>query len=476
MSEFDAVIVGSGPNGLSAAIVLAQAGCKVAVFEAENLIGGGARSAELTLPGFTHDICSAVHPMAAVSPFFKSSLPLERYGLEWIQPPVMVAHPLDDGDAAIVEKSINATARGLGRDAQAYTKLMNGGDVTTGAAGAGACSDPMRWPRHPLALARFGLHALRSIGGLIDGRFVETRTRALFAGHAAHGMLPLDHTLTAGFGLTLGAMCHIPGWPMARGGSQQITNALAAHLQSLGGEIVSGTRVASIDQLPPAKMILLDLSPRPMLQIAGHRFPAAYRRALGRYRYGMGAFKVDWALDAPIPWTAEGCRRAGTVHVGGTFEEIARSEKDAWDGRSTEKPFIILSQPTLFDPSRAPAGKHIAWGYCHVPHGSAFDMLDRVERQIERFAPGFRERVLARSVMTTRDIESHNANLVGGDIGSGVSDLRQFFARPTWRAYATPAKGIYICSASTPPGVGVHGMCGYHAAKRALKDAHAAGS
>jgi phytoene dehydrogenase-like protein len=329
---------------------------------------------------------------------------------------------------------------------------------------------PLRWPRHPIALARFGLHALRSIGGLIDGRFVEPRTRALFAGHAAHGMLPLEHKLTAGFGLTLGAMCHIAGWPMARGGSQQITNALAAHLRTLGGEVFADTRVATVDELPPAKTILLDLSPKPVLRIAGHRLPEEYRRKLEKYRYGMGVFKVDWALDAPIPWTAEGCRQAGTVHVGGKFEEIARSERDAWEGRATERPFIILSQPTLFDRTRAPAGKHVAWAYCHVPHGSTFDMLDRVERQIERFAPGFQQHVLARSVMAPRDVESHNANLVGGDIGAGVSDLRQFFARPTWRAYATPVNGLFICSASTPPGVGVHGMCGYHAAHKALQE------
>jgi phytoene dehydrogenase-like protein len=464
---FDAVIVGSGPNGLSAAIVLAQAGLKVAVFEAEGQIGGGARSAELTLPGFTHDICSAIHPFGVASPFFKG-LPLERHGLEWIQPPVCAAHPLDDGSAAIAQRSVEETGRGLGRDAQAYAALMKGVVDNWGRLEPSVLG-PLRWPRHPIILAKFGLQAFRSIDGLIDRRFVETRTRALFAGYAAHGMLPLDYNLTAGFALMLGAMCHIAGWPMPRGGSQRITDALAAHLHELGGDIITDHRVTTIDELPPAKLTLLDLSPRPVLRIAGHKFPPAYRRTLEKYRYGMGVFKVDWALDAPIPWTAEDCRRAGTVHVGGTFEEIAQSEKDAWEGRHSEKPFLILSQPTVFDSSRAPAGKHVAWGYCHVPHGSTVDMLERVERQIERFAPGFRERVLARSVMAPRDIEAHNANMVGGDIGAGVSDVRQFFARPSWRAYATPAKGIYICSASTPPGVGVHGMCGYHAAKLALK-------
>jgi len=324
----------------------------------------------------------------------------------------MVAHPLDDGTAVAAERSVEATARRLGRDARAYAKLMNG-VVDDWSRLEQSVLGPLRWPRHPVALARFGLHALGSVQGLIDGRFVETRTRALFAGHAGHGMLPLDHKLTAGFGLTLGAMCHIPGWPIPRGGSQQITNALAAHLRSLGGKIVPGTRVTTIDQLPRAKTVLLDLSPRPILEIAAHRFPPAYRRKLGRYRYGMGAFKMDWALDGPIPWTAEECRRAGTVHVGGTFEEIARSEKDAWQGRHPERPFIILSQPSLFDSSRAPAGKHVAWAYCHVPNGSTFDMADRIEHQIERFAPGFSERVLARSIMAPRDIESHNSNLVG---------------------------------------------------------------
>jgi phytoene dehydrogenase-like protein len=468
MSGLDAVIVGSGPNGLSAAIVLAQAGCKVVVFEAEPTIGGGARSAELTLPGFVHDTCSAVHPLAVASPFFRT-LPLERYGVEWVQPPLMVAHPLDDGTAATVERSVDATAGRFGRDAAAYRSLM-GRVVEDWPRLETSVLGPIHWPRHPVTLGRFGLRALGSVERLTNGRFAEAATRALFAGHAAHSMLPLAANLTAGVALTLGALCHVTGWPLARGGSQQITNALAAHLRALGGEIVAGRRVTTIDELPAAKAILLDLSPRPALQVAAHRFSSSYRRALARHRYGMGVFKVDWALDAPIPWAAAECRRAGTVHVGGAFEDVALSEMDAWEGRTSGRPFVILSQPTLFDPSRAPEGKHVAWGYCHVPNGSTVDMLGPIEAQIERFAPGFRERVLARSIMAPRDVEAHNANLAGGDIAAGVSDLRQFFVRSTRYRYSTPAKGVYLCSASTPPGVGVHGMCGYFAARRAFRD------
>jgi phytoene dehydrogenase-like protein len=380
----------------------------------------------------------------------------------------MLGHPFDDGTATVVERSIDATAARLGRDAGAYRALL-GSVVDDWPRLERAVLGPMTIPRHPFALARFGLRALRSADGLARSAFSEQRTRAMFAGIAAHSMLPLDRPLTAGVGLALGAMCHVAGWPIPRRGAQSITTALVQHLRSLGGEVVLDSPVASIDALPPAKIVMCDLSPKPLLRIAGHKFPPRYRRALERYRYGVGVFKVDWALSAPIPWTNDECRRAGTLHLGGTLAEIAASEQAASDGRIEERPFVLLSQPTLFDPSRAPAGSHVAWGYCHVPRGSTVDMLDRIERQIERFAPGFRDCVLARSVMRPADIEAYNPNLVGGDIGSGATDLRQFFTRPTWRNYSTPVKGLYLCSAATPPGVGVHGMCGYYAAKLALR-------
>jgi phytoene dehydrogenase-like protein len=336
--------------------------------------------------------------------------------------------------------------------------------------GAAVLAPPLRVPRHPFELARFGLTAIQSAERIARRTFSTEIARATFAGIAAHGMMPLDRSLTAAFGLVLGALAHVAGWPLPRGGAQSLTDALVAHLRSLGGDVVTRARIASIDDLPPARAILCDLSPRPLLAMAGHRFPPSYRRRLERYRYGMGVFKVDWALAAPIPWRAEHCRRAGTVHVGGTLHEIAASEQAAWSGRAAERPFVLVTQPTVFDPTRAPAGKHTAWAYCHVPRGSSFDMLPAIERQIERFAPGFRDAVLATSVMRPADLERHNANLVGGDIGAGATDVGQFLARPTLATYSTPARGVYICSASTPPGVGVHGMCGYWAAKRALAE------
>jgi phytoene dehydrogenase-like protein len=462
----DAVIVGSGPNGLAAAIVLAQAGLKVHVYEADAIPGGGVRSAELTLPGFVHDLCSAIHPFALASPLFRT-LPLAAHGLEWVEPPAMFAHPFDDQPAALSYRSLEGTALALGADADAYRRLMNP-IVENWARLESAVLGPLRWPQHPLALARFGLEAFQPIERLARRRFAGVQARGLLAGIAAHGMLPLDHMLSAGIAIVLGALAHVVGWVMPRGGAQRLADALTAHLRSLGGDIVTGTRVTTIDELDFAKAILCDLSPRPFLTIAGHRLPPGYKRSLERYRYGMGAFKVDWALDAPIPWRDPACLRAATVHVGGTLAELARSETDAWEGRISERPFVLLAQPTLADPTRAPAGKHVVWAYCHVPHGSTVDMLPAIERQIERFAPGFRERVLARHVTTPADLERRNANLVGGDIASGVMDLRQAFARPTWREYSTPLRGVYLCSAATPPGVGVHGMCGYFAARRAL--------
>ena len=471
MPDPDAIVIGSGPNGLAAAIVLAQAGWRVTVFEAEPTMGGGARSAELTLPGFVHDVCSAVHATAAASPFLRT-LPLAKYGVEWIDPPAGIAHPFDDGSAAIVYRSVERTAAALGADREPYERLF-GRLQHDWPSIEGFVLGPLRWPEHPVASASFGLRALRPAASFARSTFTEAATRALFGGIAAHGLVPLDKPLTAGFGLVLGVMAHAVGWVITRGGAQTLTDALVAHLRALGGEVIADHRVSSLDELPPARAVLCDLSPRPFLEIAGARLPSSYRRSLERYQYGMGIFKVDWALDGPIPWTAAECALASTVHVCGTLEELERSEQQASSGTAPERPFVLLVQATLFDPSRAPAGKHTAWAYCHVPGGSTVDMLPRIEAQIERFAPGFRDRILARSVMSPADVEAHNANYVGGDIGAGIANLRQFFTRPTWRMYSTPVRGLYLCSAATPPGVGVHGMCGYFAARRALAEARA---
>jgi phytoene dehydrogenase-like protein len=439
-------VVGSGPNGLTAAIVLAQAGRPVTVFESAATMGGGVRSAELTLPGFLHDVCASVFPLAAASPFFRT-LPLAAHGLEWIEPEAALAHPFDDGTAAMVFRSIERTAEGLGADRRAYESLMR----------------PLTARLGPL---RLGFRALRPASAVAGRVFRGERARALFAGLAAHSALPLERPLTSGVALVLAALAHITGWPLAREGAQSLSNALASHLRSLGGKVVTGAPVRDLAELAPAEAILCDLSPKPLLRIA--QFPAPYWRKLERYRYGPGVYKVDWALEGPIPWSAPECASAGTVHLGGTLAEIANAERRVWRGEHPERPLVILVQPSLFDPTRAPAGKHTAWAYCHVPNGSAFDMRERIERQVERFAPGFGARILAASVMGPAAVEAHNANFVGGDIAAGALTLGQFFLRPTRRLYSTPVKGLYICSAATPPGPGVHGLCGYFAARRAL--------
>ena len=461
-----AVVVGAGPNGLAAAILLAQAGLKVEVFEAEAQAGGGARTLELTLPGFRHDFGSAVHPMAAGSPFF-SSLPLSQCGLEWIHSPAPLAHPLDDGTAVVLERDLCQAAQELGADGRAWRHLMRP-FVERWFEFAPEILQPVRLlPRHPFLLAKLGLQGLPSAGFLCR-RFRSERTKALFAGLAAHSFLALDEPLSAAFGIILGATAHAVGWPIPRGGSQSITNALCAHLEKFGGSVRTSARINTLRALEEFKVALCDVTPRQLLAIAGERFNPSYRRLLERYRYGPGVFKVDYALSDPIPWKAAECARAITVHIGGSFQEIAASEYDMSHGWHSERPFVLLAQPTLFDPTRAPVGRHVAWAYCHVPNGSTVDMLPRLEAQIERFAPGFRDCVLARHVLQPADLEAMDANLVGGDISGGASDWRQFLLRPTWRQYATPAPDVYICSSSTPPGGGVHGMCGYNAAKVAL--------
>ena len=468
-TEFDAVVVGSGPNGLAAAITLQQEGLSVLLIEGKDVIGGGLTSAEFTLPGFVHDVCSAIHPLAIGSPFF-NTLPLADHGLDYIFPDLAAAHPFDDGTAAVLGSSLEETAKLLGQDEQTYLDLFkplvrDWPDIAADVLG------PLHFPKHPIAMAKFGLKAFTSSTYLAK-RFKTRKAQGLWAGMAAHSIQPLTNLTTSAIGLVLMTAAHLKGWPIPVGGSKEIANALSSYFISLGGKIETGRYIKSLAELPSAKIVLFDVTPKQLLQIAGHRFSSIYKWQLERYRYGMGVFKIDWALDGPIPFTAAEARKAGTVHIGNTLEEIQLSEQLSWEGKHADKPFVLLAQQSLFDDTRAPEGKHTAWAYCHVPHGSTKDMTAIIEQQIERFAPGFRDLILARHTMNTAQVEEYNPNYIGGDINGGVIDLGQIFTRPALRSspYRTSAKGLYVCSSSTPPGGGVHGMCGYHAAKTALKD------
>jgi phytoene dehydrogenase-like protein len=462
-----ASVIGAGPNGLAAAIVLAQAGLQVEVFEAEPQPGGAARTLELTIPGFFHDFGSAVHPLAVGSPLF-SSLPLASYGLEWIHSPSTLAHPFDDGTAITLERDFSANDAALGKDAKVWRRLMEPLAKNWPALSAEVLSPVHIFSRHPWLLARFGLSALPSANSLSGFLFRGERTKALFAGLAAHSFLSLDEPLSAGFGVLLGAAAHAVGWPIPRGGAQSITKALCGHLANLGAKIKTSSRVDKLRDLAQSDVTMCDVTPKQLLRMAEHRLSASYQRQLEKFRQGPGAFKVDYALSSPIPWKARECSGAATVHLGGSASEITASEAAIRSGKHAERPFVLLAQPSLFDVTRAPQGKHTAWAYCHVPFESKVDVLENLEQQIERFAPGFRDIVLARRVLSPAALEAMDANLIGGDIGGGALDVRQFLFRPTWRQYATSARDLYICSSSTPPGAGVHGMCGYHAARSAI--------
>ncbi|MBX3254175.1 MAG: NAD(P)/FAD-dependent oxidoreductase [Chitinophagaceae bacterium] len=467
--DYDAVVVGSGPNGLAAAITLQQKGLSVLLLEAKQTIGGGMRTEALTLPGFKHDVCSAIHPMAVISPFFKT-LSLEKFGLEYIYPEICAAHPLNNGTAAALYPSLTATAAGLDTDKDAYTRLIS--PVLTGwPLIEKEVLAPLSLPEKPLHMAAFGLKALSSALHL-SKRFSTEKGKALWAGMTAHSLQPLSNFTTSAVGLVLMTAAHLQGWPLPKGGSQSLANALAVCFQSLGGVVQTGEYISSLRQLPAAKAVLFDVTPAQLLQIAGHSFSSLYRWQLTRYRYGMGVFKIDWALDDPAPFTASECRKAGTLHLGGALKEIAAAEAQVARGSHPERPFVLAAQQSLFDGSRAPAGKHTFWAYCHVPNGSQKNMTDAIEAQVERFAPGFRERIIGKHVMNTAAMEAYNNNYIGGDINGGLMDIRQIFTRPALRysPFRTSAKGLYICSSATPPGGGVHGMCGYHAAQRVLKD------
>jgi phytoene dehydrogenase-like protein len=469
--EYDAIVVGSGPNGLAAAITLARAGISVAVLEANSTIGGGTRSAELTLPGFVHDVCSAVHPLAVGSPFFKT-LPLEQFGLEWIHPEIPLAHPLDDGTAACLHRDVDVTAGSLGRDAGLYRNVFNPLARDWEKLAAELLQPMLHLPRHPVVLGRFGLAAITPARFFAKTFFREDQTRALFAGIAAHSFLSLEAFASAAFGFVLGTAGHAVGWPIPRGGSQSIANALANYLRELGGKIDINRRIDNLDQLPKSRVVLFDTTVWQFSHIAGDRLPARYRERLNHFRHAPGIFKIDYALSSPIPWKAEVCRRAGTIHLGGTLDEIANSERDVARGQLPSRPFTLVAQQSLFDETRAPAGKHTLWAYCHVPFGCKIDMSDAIESQIERFAPSFRDCIVARQKTGAADLEKSNPNLAGGDINGGAANLWQLIARPIFSStpYRTPLRGVYLCSSSTPPGGGVHGMCGYHAARAALRD------
>jgi phytoene dehydrogenase-like protein len=467
--DYDVVVVGSGPNGLAAAITMQYAGLSVLLVEAKDTIGGGLRTKELTLPGFKHDVCSAIHPLAAGSPFFQQ-LSLQKFGLDYIYPAVAAAHPFDDGSAAVLKKSLQETAAGLGADEKQYIDLIQpllhywpglAPDVL----------GPLHFPAHPLAMAKFGTKALTS-ASFLSKRFLSAQGKGLWAGMAVHAMQPFTNVASSAIGLVLLVAAHLRGWPVAAGGSQSIADALAGYFTSLGGTIKTNFEVRTVGQLPTSDAVLFDLDTKQLLQIAGDRFSSFYKWQLSRYRYGMGVFKIDWALHSPIPFTAPECRKAGTLHLGNSFTEIAAGELQISKGMVVDRPFVLLAQPSLFDASRAPKEKHTAWAYCHVPNGSQADMTVAIEQQVERFAPGFRDTILAKHTMNALQVQAYNPCYVGGDINGGVSDITQLFTRPAlgFSPYRTAAKGIYICSSSTPPGGGVHGMCGYYAAKRALKD------
>jgi phytoene dehydrogenase-like protein len=466
----DAIVVGAGPNGLAAAITLARAGRSVLLLEAAPTVGGGTRSAALTLPGFVHDVCSAIHPLGVASPFFRE-LSLREHGLEWVFSEAELAHPFEHDEAVVLKRSVDATARGLGSDGAAYCDAMSPLVEAADRLLPELLAPLWHRPRQPLLVASFGLRGLRSAHGAALRLFHGERARGFFAGLAAHSMLPLESMMTASFGYLFGLLGHAYGWPLARVGSQRIADALSSCFRSLGGEIETGRRVGSLDELPPARAVLLDLTPRQVLRIAGRRLSARYRRALGRYRYGPAAFKIDMAMAGPIPWRDPACARAATVHLGATLGEIAASERASSRGGHPERPYVIVAQQSLFDPSRAPRGQHTAWAYGHVPHGSTVDAAPAIEAQIERFAPGFRDLVLGRHVTTPAQFEAYDENYVGGDIAGGSAAFPQLLFRPAfrWAPYATSDPGVFICSSSTPPGPGVHGMCGYRAAHLVLK-------